>query len=781
MRRPLCLIGLAFAAILMIWTITAPRRAETYEILDKENVTVAGVVEWKERRILSGEETLVITLKQAVVLKPDQASVLTRALADSEIIQGKEIKTNPNENSKEYSAAEYRKSKKIITEYCEKNKSCLTQAAAEDIEGILCYMEKDDAPAMGSFVIMEGKFRAFSHASNPGEFDAADYYQIMGQQGKIMQCRCMWESKAYDGFREKLYQLKEYLALLLNACYPEEKASVMRAMLLGEKSVLEEDTKDLYQQNGIIHILSISGLHLSVLGMGLHKLLKRMHIPKLVDITLCIAFLYCYGTMTGMGISIVRALIMFAFRLGAELFGRTYDMLTAMTIAAISVLAASPLYLGHSGFLFSFGAICGIGLLLPEARENLLWKGRLSETVCSGVMISITTLPVYLSFYYEFPPYSVCLNLLVIPCMAYVLLCGLATLAVSAFFLQAGKYAAVPGSILLDFYRECCKFCLKLPNHKWITGSPAGWQIIVFLLILAALVLWNRKLTKLQFWQGILTALMVLTIRIPVGLEITIVDVGQGDCIYLSDDRGRKYLIDGGSSDKRDVAEYQMVPFLKYKGADRLDMVFVTHPDSDHENGIRQMLTSYEETGIEIGTLVLPDVTEESKNEAYRTLEASAKKAGVPVFYIHAGEAVQNGELMLTCLHPEEKYVCEDTNAYSIVLYLTYKNFSALFTGDLEGEGEQTVTDGLSRICDGVTLLKVAHHGSGNSTGTAFLEAASPAVSVISCGKDNSYGHPHAQLLHRLEDCGTKIYRTTESGAVTVRTDGKKVWVEEFK
>lgn len=763
MRRPICLFGLAFAVLLMIWIAAAAHEAETYDKLDKEEVTVAGFVEWKEERISAGRKTLVVTLKNATVLKPDRVSDLTQALTESQNIQGKEIQTDS------------------IEKYYNQNKRLLVLGGAEEIEGLLCYMEAENMPNIGSFIVARGQFRAFEHASNPGEFDAADYYRIVGQQGRVMRCECLAQSGAYDKFREGLCRLKEYLSFLLDACYPDGKASVMRAMLLGEKGVLEENVKSLYRQNGIIHILAISGLHLSILGMGLYKLFRKMRIPVCVSVIVSVLVMYCYGTMTGMGVSVMRAFVMFCFHLGAQLLGRTYDMLTAMAVAAVSMLIQQPFYLEHSGFLFSYGAICGIGLLLPEAEENMLCGSRFVKSLFAGIIVSVSTLPVYLMFYYEFPPYSVLLNLIVIPCMSVILVDGILTLSAAACSLWLGKRIALPSVFLLDFYQKCCETCMELPGHDWVAGCPRGWQLAGFVLILTGLVLWNKKLTKLQFWQGILLALMVLTLRVQGGLEIVVVDVGQGDCIYLSENRGGRYLIDGGSSSESDVAKYRIIPFLKYKGADRLDAVFVTHPDSDHENGIMEILEHYEENGIEIGALILPDVAEECKSDEYKMLAALAESKGVPVFYIYDGRKIQSGKLQLTCLHPAKGYL-SDANEYSTVLHVNYGAFEALFTGDLEGDGERLVQEKMREICGkgGIELLKVAHHGSRNSTGAEFLNTVSPALSVISCGKDNRYGHPHSELLERLSMCGTVIYRTPEDGAVTVWTDGERVRVSGF-
>lgn len=781
MRRPLCLLGLAFVMVLLLGINLIPHEVPDYGGLDGETVAAVGRVEWKEHRISGFEEVLVVTLEQTVILKPDQVSVLKQILEDSDTA---------------YLHSSAADSVKKTEKYIEENRESLCLTDTEEITGILCYLGAEERPAMGSMILVEGKFRPFAHARNPGEFDAADYYRVSGQQGRLMKASCLAQSSGFSTFRETLYRCREYLSLLLDACYPEKEASIMGAMLLGEKATLDEGVKNLYQQNGIIHILAISGLHLSILGMGFHRLLHRMHVPRLVNILLSVALIYCYGIMTGMGISIVRAFVMFGLKLCADLCGRTYDLLTAMTTAAFLILVQQPLYLTQSGFLFSFGAVCGIGLLpsvschFPALPDRFPKGNRFLQALFTGGWISLCTLPVYLCFYYEFPPYSVFLNLIVIPCMGALFLSGIAVMGAAACLLPLGCLAAVPGVWILGFYEKCATFVLRLPGRRWVTGRPENWQVIAYLAILAMTVFLTAgktgKRKKGHFWCAVICAVVLLGFRIPQGFEITMLDIGQGDCIYLADGQGGHYLIDGGSSDQKEVETYQIAPFLKYRGVSRLNAVFVTHSDADHISGIMGLMEDCGETGIEIGCLYLPDLAKESRDENYLELAALAQDRGIPVRLLHEGERLQSGKLMLTCIHPDKSYVNSDANAGSTVLYLTYENFSALFTGDLEGEGERLVTKRLSdmrgtgRLAGRITLLKVAHHGSKNSTEESFLEMVNPRIALISAGRDNSYGHPHKETLERLADRECRIYQTPESGAVTVRVKNGRVRIEEY-
>ncbi|MDD6812614.1 MAG: DNA internalization-related competence protein ComEC/Rec2, partial [Lachnospiraceae bacterium] len=528
-----------------------------------------------------------------------------------------------------------------------------------------------------------------------------------------------------------------------------------------------------------------------------------------ITVFLAIGFMYCYGVMTGMSVSSIRAIMMFGFHVSSELCKRTYDMLTAMTIAAISILIEQPLYLYHSGFLFSFGAILGIGLLAPAVeengighlapivKENGIGSRKIIKAIEANLAIAIAVFPVYLYFYYEYPLYSLFLNLLIIPGTVLLVSGGLLSVAGAAYRIFLGKCFALPIGGLLRLYEMCCMFFQQLPGNRSIIGRPAMWQIAIFSFLICFTFICCKRMTKIEFWMYILLAFLCITIRFSDGLQITFLDVGQGDGIYLADGKGGHYLIDGGSSSKNELGEYQLVPFLKATGVDTLDVVFVTHLDDDHYNGIEYLLMEQEHNGICIRRLILPALCENCQDERYNALEKKALQQNVVLQYMDNGDVIRHGNFKLTCLHPNgcknnnittnKCEIAKDTtndgtkNEQSLVLYLEYGNFTALFTGDLEGSGEEEVQKKLKEAGANLrrlTVLKVAHHGSRNSTSQTFLNLTRPEIAVISCGENNRYGHPHAELLERLEAVGAKVMRTDEMGAIEMRVkDDVKVTV----
>ncbi|WP_342756796.1 DNA internalization-related competence protein ComEC/Rec2 [Kineothrix sedimenti] len=748
MRRPLCLFCLTFVVTLVFCMRFIPMPVPDYGSLDGQQLLLEGQVYQKEYRIFEDGDNV----KTVLILYLKSIHIPSRSEHSIKIPQ-------------------------------------------ERLQNIMCYMASETEPSIGNTVRVEGTVQCFREASNPGEFDVRDYYRIMKLDFKLNKARLTACSMEYDKLREGLYLIKKKFSVSLDKCFNEEDASIMKAMLLGDTGNMDEEIKELYKQSGIIHILAISGMHISMIGMGLYKLLTSLRVPDKLSVFICIGAIWCYGIMTGMGASAMRAIVMFGLHFVARMIGRTYDMLTSLSLAAVLLLIEQPRYVEHSGFLFSFGAIAALGLLMPvlweadrkpRGRGGQLWKGarRMRQALASGGAVALAQLPVHLIFYYQFPMCSILINLIIIPLSTIVMYNGMFCMLTGDSLTFIARKAAYINSAILWIYEKSCMLCEKAAYGNIIAGKPERWQVEIYILMLAFLSAVGRKMSSWWKAQWIIVALALLIFRNDGELSITVLDVGQGDSIHIRSEAGMNYLIDGGSTSKSDVGNYQLIPYLKSQGVERLEAVFVTHADADHYNGIETLMEASDKGGIKIAGLILPDIGESAKSEAYEKLIKEAKAHRINVRYMSRGQFFENGEMRITCVHPYEGYDTSDTNEYSLVLYLRYENFSALFTGDVEGEGEEQLKRymGESGILQGtISLLKVAHHGSGNSTSEELLKLLHPRLALISCAEKNSYGHPHPDLLDRLENQKCEVYITKDKGAITVHTDGRRIEIGTFK
>lgn len=670
-------------------------------------------------------------------------------------------------------------------------------------DNIICKLAEVKSIPLGSYVTLEGRFAPISPATNPGEFDSAAYYRTMGVGGRLSNASLLAKGQDYWPVREWLYNLRLRLEERLYRALPESRAGILCALLLGDKGGLEERVKDLYRQSGILHILSISSLHITILGMSLYRLLRRLRVPVGAAALAGSILLLSYGCLTGFGVSACRAVGMYLIRMLGEVLGRTYDMLTALAVMGALMVWQNPYYLHHSGFLLSYASVLGVGVLYPAfvgkrdknrsyehtedaantVRQLLtgLWE-KLRQSLLVSLSVALATLPVQLWCYYEVPVYSVLLNLFVLPLVKPLMLAGILAMLVPGLGL-----GGVAAGAILEWYEWLCTLCGTLPFHTWNPGCPGIWQIVLYYLTLGIVIMGRKWLKKKTVkWSatgtGLVCAVFFLGFRLQSGNSVTFLDVGQGDCIVVQTASGENYLFDCGSSSRTGVGEYVLLPFLKYNGIQKLDAVLISHPDADHSNGILELLDLGEESGVEIRQMILPGIAEKLRREQLgELLEAASmadRKRPVQVRYISAGDMWECGSARFTCLNPAEGFSQENENAYSECFYVEFfrktsgeagqqETMTMLLTGDVEGVGEialmQQLTD---RGIGQVDILKVAHHGSRGATSEEFLELTHPVISVISCGSNNRYGHPHQELMERLEQAGSHILQTKEQGAV---------------
>lgn len=640
---------------------------------------------------------------------------------------------------------------------------------------------------MGNWLQITGEYEEAEAPGNPGQFDTVRYYESKGIEFAVKKAEVRVLDENYWPVREWMAKTKARFQIIFEEIVGVENASILSAMILGEKKGLDKEVKTLYQDNGIAHILAISGLHISLLGMGLYKLLRKLGGPFLLSGIFSGIFMIGYGIMTGLGISTLRAVIMFVAYLAAGVLGRTYDILSALSLAAVLILLKSPNNLYDAGFLLSFGAVLGISAVAPALKNAAGIKSKLWDTLSVSLGIQLTTIPIVLYFYYVIPLYGIILNLFVIPLMSFVLVFGIAGCLTGLFSLIGGIFLASPCYYILGIYKLLCMWTLMLPAAQLVIGRPGIGQMIAYCLLLMLMCIFKQKNNKLDLIKWVIGSILLLGIifyQPRSGFSITFLDVGQGDGISMESPEGLQYFIDGGSSDITKVGSGRIEPFLSYKGIKTIDYYMISHMDADHISGLLEILEGYSlnlidvnSGGVHIRHLVLPKTRQ--KDDAYKKIESLALKNKIPVIYFGKGDKLLDREVTIRCLHPSGKFTEEERNESSMVLEVTYKNFKILLTGDVEGIGEERLLEG-NELKD-VDVLKAAHHGSENSMSEEFLRLVKPEHTIISCGKDNRYGHPHPALIDRLRGIGSRYYITPLEGAITITSDGNSYQLSSFK
>lgn len=796
MRRPLCLLCLIYVFLIMLCMTFLSQKPEGRQDND-QNVRFCG----KVYNMGVKNNHTVIYLKN---LQKDISVIcyLSEDLENTSQYYSEDTSKNLSENASD-----------CLSEYTSKN------SIGKKLK-------------IGNTVVVQGKVRQFESATNDGQFDMKEYYAVMGIDFSMTGCSYEIISDTYWPVRHGLYVIKNSLSNVLDASMSKEDAGVLKAMLFGDKSGMDEEIKGLYQRNGIAHIIAVSGLHITLWGMGLCRLLRKIGIPLSFANSVSFLFVVMYGLLTGSQASAVRSIIMFSLYLFSEIVHRTYDLMTAMSLSAALLLFWNPLYAYYSGFLLSFSAVAGIAFILPFItglskqqklidamilkKDTIVEKiiKKIKKFIVSSFRVSLSvllaTLPIQIYFFYTFSIYSLILNILITPFVGILMVVGMAGAVIGVIMPGMGKGILWFCHLILSGYEKLCLLFDELPFAHPVIAKPEIHKIIIYYCVLFLLCLcssdcgkrWmkslKRRLTKIipkcgrgvvvkiekyrAFLAGLLLLLnsIMLCVHSVKDTTLTMLDVGQGDCFVLEEKGGLCMMIDGGSSSISEVGKYRISPFLRSHGIQTVDFVFLTHVDKDHTNGVLELLENQKSNRILIRYLVLTDYAKE--NEAYQTILSAAQKSGTRVLYFTEGDYIESKEIMLTCLYPEKlSGKGKDENDRSMVLLLECQKQKLLFMGDLTDAYENEIMESPYLQNSSISLLKLGHHGSRFSSSEAFLETFMPKIGLVSAGADNSYGHPHSETLERLAKIGTIVYRTDELGATKICLKEGEIEIVGFK
>lgn len=659
----------------------------------------------------------------------------------------------------------------------------------------------------GRKISCTGSFEAFDGELNPGQFDAASYYKNEGYTG-ILNAENIRIVKEEESFSPDIYLHRLNLAISdkYKKILGDKNAGSLSAMVLGDKRGLDEEIKELYQENSISHLLSISGLHISLLGGAVFLFLRRLKVSFRFPLIASSIILIIYGAFTGFSVSTSRAVIMMSVLFISFVIGKSYDLPSGLALAALILIVINHRAIYQSGFLLSFFAVIGIFYIMPELlyifKVDIYHKKGIIKglhlflaSIISSISILLATLPIVLNNFYEVSLTGIILNIIVIPLMSLVVITGLLGGFVALVSELLGSFILGITHYILNLYTLLCRLGDRLTFLRLIIGKPDKWQIVLYYLLLVILFYFlalKRRENKIDLLKNnlskeyntskriVVTGLMTFTSFLiiaykPREFSINMLDIGQGDCFVVNDGNNDIYISDCGSTTVQNVGKTRLLPFLKSKGWGKVDTIFISHMDKDHVNGVNDLLKCAE---ITIGRIIISASYKSDKLNCaeLEELKELAKMRDIKLFYMKKGDEIVGKDISFRCIYPTGEEDIKDQNEASIVMRMDYKGLSMLFTGDIAGSTEEKIIEGSDEDTLDCDILKVCHHGSKNSSTDDFLKKVSPKLYLISCGLMNRYGHPHRDALSRMTEEGGRILRTDHMGGTQIKlADGKLI------
>ena len=606
----------------------------------------------------------------------------------------------------------------------------------------------------GQYVSGTGHVYCPEASSNPHEFDFGDYLWREGMAGYVTANYADVDiSGERGGISDALYSARAALSSRIDAAFPRS-ADLVRALVLGDRREMSDDVREDFSAAGVAHLLAISGLHITLMAMALSLILKRLLgvWPATAVTVVCIL---AYGALIGFSPSISRAAIMYIALSGAPLFGRPSEGSTRLALTFLILLLIDPLNIADAGFVLSFSASAGLiwldGPLMRLTRLDRVGRGRklyhriiryTARLAGATLSAQLLTYPALAMFYGTFSIISIISNIFLVPLCLVSLVAAYLGIAVPAL-------AFIPDA-MLALLRHLVSLCAGISWAEIAVPAPQIWLWLGMFAVGLAVSELSLLPAKIKPWLlPALPALIVISLLTAPrpGLSIVFLDVGQADSAVIRTG-GVTCVVDLGE----DGAET-----IDYISGENLtvDMLFLSHPHSDHAGGLGELIESCEVKMIYIPSGWFGEMDGEELESEWQ----QAMDMGIPFAELSPGDQVRLTDDALITICDSAVNTGDSGNDLSLIMLLDYGESEVLFTGDAN-----------AGAAPDVDILKVGHHGSRDATDLTVVQSATPQAAVISVGY-NYYGHPSDEVIALLADAGAEVYRTDECGAITVNMD----------
>lgn len=659
----------------------------------------------------------------------------------------------------------------------------------------------------GDKICIKGIYKEPEKARNYGSFSYKEYLKTKGIYGSINVSKLdikLIKKNNVNIINRFANYLSTKIVQNVERNIEEKQAGLLIGILLGNKDYLKEEIEQNFKDSNLSHMLAVSGAHVSYIILGITYFFNKAKFNKRISKIITIILLLFFIVLVGGTPSVTRACLMAVYLIIGTLIYKKADIKSSICLSLLIIIIKNPYSLFDIGLQLSYGGTIGIilfsGKILKIANiknENCNQKNKEKEkknkNKLKDIIIKI------ISYIKQMAIISICANAIIMPIMAYHfstisitfiisnILAGpiLGIIVILGFIYCIFSIVFSPISLILSFILkiflniliEITNICSKLPFSKIYVKTPSlllicAYYSCIFINLKFEFKNIICKLKKIGYKKIISIILIVLLIFqiikiIPKDLKINFIDVGQGDSTLIVTPKNKTILIDGGGSSNSnyDVGKKTLLPYLLDRGITKIDYIIISHFDTDHATGVAQILGK-----IDVSSIILTRQLEE--NDTYRHILSIAKEKKIKLIYVKEGDVLKIGGVKISIIHPENKLMINNPmNNNSIVCKVEYNSFSMLLTGDIEMEAEELILR--KNINLKADVLKVAHHGSKTSTTEEFLKAVNPKVALIGVGKNNNFGHPSNEVVQRLKENGTRIYRTDENGEISITVNKK--------